>query len=68
MIVSRDQNSGRCHNIKTDNRSFKRVEELKYLGTILTNQNYIQNILRADSSKECLLSFVAESFGVQFPT
>ena len=38
---SRDQNAGRSHSIKTDNCSFERVEEFKYLATTLTNQNYI---------------------------
>ena len=33
MVISRDQNAGRSHNIKTDNSSFGQVEELKYLGT-----------------------------------
>ena len=31
MVTSRDQNTGRSHSIKTDNSSFERVEELKYL-------------------------------------
>jgi hypothetical protein len=48
MVMSRDQNAGQSHNIKTDNKSFKRVEELKYLGTTLTNQNSIRKKLRAD--------------------
>ena len=39
VVMSRDQNAVRSHNIKTDNSSFERAEELKYLGTILTNQN-----------------------------
>jgi len=30
--MSRDQNAGQSHNIKTDNRSFETVEEFKYLG------------------------------------
>ena len=30
------------HNIKTDNKSFERVEEIKYLETTLTNKNSIQ--------------------------
>ena len=42
MVMSRDQNTGRSHNMKTDNSSFERVEEFKYLGTTLTNQNSIQ--------------------------
>ena len=41
MIMSRDQNAGRNHSMKTDNNSFERVEEFKYLGTTLTNQNSI---------------------------
>jgi len=40
-VMSRDQNAGQSHNIKTDNSSFKRVEEFKCLGTPLTNQNSI---------------------------
>jgi len=42
MYYGRDQNAGRGHSIKNDNSSFERVEELKYLGTTLTNQNSIQ--------------------------
>jgi len=41
MVMFRDQNTGRSHSIKIDNSSFERVEEFRYLGTILTNQNYI---------------------------
>jgi hypothetical protein len=40
--MSRDQNAERSHNIKIDNSSFERVEEFKYSGTTLTNQNSIQ--------------------------
>ena len=42
MVMSRDRNAGRGHSVKTDNRSIERVEELKYLGTTLTDQNSIQ--------------------------
>ena len=42
VVMSRDQNVGRSHSIKTDNSSFERVEQFNYLGTALTNQNYIQ--------------------------
>jgi hypothetical protein len=48
LVVPREQNSGRSHTIKTDNKSFERVEEFKYLGTTLTNQNSIQKMIRAD--------------------
>jgi len=42
MVMSRDQNAGQSHSMKIDNSSFERVEEFKYLGTTLTNQNSIQ--------------------------
>ena len=41
-VMSRYQNAEYSHNIKTDNSSFERVEEFKYLGTTLINQNSIQ--------------------------
>jgi hypothetical protein len=41
-VMSRDENAGRSQNIKTDNSSFERVEQLKYLGTSLMYQNCIQ--------------------------
>jgi hypothetical protein len=40
--MSQDQNAGSSHNIKIDTSSFEREEELKYVGTTLTNQNSIQ--------------------------
>jgi hypothetical protein len=46
MVMDRDQNAGRSHNIKIDNSSFERVEEFKYLGT-KTNQNYIQEEIKS---------------------
>ena len=39
MVMSRDQNAGRSHNIKINNCYFERVEEFKYLGKTITNQN-----------------------------
>jgi hypothetical protein len=33
LVMSRDLNAGQGHNIKTDNSSLEKVEELKYLGT-----------------------------------
>ena len=42
MVVPRDQNAGKCHNIKIDNISFEMEEQFRYLGTTLTNQISIQ--------------------------
>ena len=39
MVMSRDQDEGRSHNIKIDNSSFERAEDFEYLGKKLTNQN-----------------------------
>ena len=45
--MSRDHNAGRSHNIKIENNSFESVAEFKYLGTTLTNQNYIQEEVKS---------------------
>ena len=47
MVMSRDQNAGQCHSIKSDKSSFEMVEEFKYLGTTLTNQNSIQEEIKS---------------------
>jgi hypothetical protein len=47
MVMSRDQNARQNHNIKTDNKFFERVEQFKYLGTILTHQNSIQEQIKS---------------------
>ena len=60
MVMSRDRNVGRTQRMKTDNISFERVDEFKYLGTTLTNQNSIQeeiNKLRTGSFKLFKLPF-----------
>ena len=41
MVMSRDHSAGRIHSVRTDNSNFERVEEFKYLGITLTNQNSI---------------------------
>jgi len=46
-VISRDQDAGRSHDIKTDNSSFQRVEEFRYLGTNLRNQNSIQEEIKS---------------------
>jgi len=47
MVMSRDQNAGYSHNMKIDNRSFEMLEEFKYLGTNVTNQNYIHDEIKS---------------------
>jgi hypothetical protein len=39
MVISGDQNAGQSHGIKTDNSSFERVEEFKYLGKFYSGRN-----------------------------
>jgi UDP-galactopyranose mutase len=46
MVMSEDQREGQSHNVKTDNISFERVEEFKYLGTTTTNENCIQEEIK----------------------
>ena len=41
MVMSRDQNSGQNGYIQIGNTSFETVEQFKYLGTTLKNQNSI---------------------------
>jgi len=47
MIMSRDQDAGRSHIIKIDNKGFESVERLKCLGTSLTNQNSIEEEVKS---------------------
>jgi len=41
MVMSRDRNAGRGHS------SIERVEEFKYMGTMLTDQNSIQEEIKS---------------------
>jgi hypothetical protein len=47
MVMSGDQNAGQNGNIKLDNKQFERVEQFKYLGTTVTNRNYIQEEIKS---------------------
>jgi len=47
VVMSGDQNAGRIHRIKSDNISFERVEEFKYLGTTLKNQISMQEEIKS---------------------
>ena len=70
MVMSRDQNRGRSDSMKTENSSFESVEDLKYLGTNLTDQNSIQEEIksRLKSGNVCYYSVqnLSEFFVFQF--
>ena len=53
MAMSRDQNAGRIHNVRTDNSTFDRVDEFKYLGKTLTNQNFIPEEIKSRLRSGC---------------
>jgi hypothetical protein len=46
MLVSRDQNASQNREIIIGNRSFENVSQFKYLGTTVTNQNWIQEEIK----------------------
>jgi hypothetical protein len=47
LVMSRDRNSGRGHGVKIDNSAIERVEEFKYLGASVTDQNSIQEEIKS---------------------
>jgi hypothetical protein len=47
MVMSRERNAGRDDSVKIDNSSTEKVEEFKYLGTKLTDQNSIQKEIKS---------------------
>ena len=62
MVMYRDHNAERGHSTKSDNSSCERVEEFKYLGKTLTNQNSsqeeIKNRLKAGNACCCLVQTI----------
>jgi len=58
MVMSRDQTAGRIYSVWIDNNTFEIVEEFKYLGTTLTNQNSIAEEIkcRMRSGNACYYS------------
>jgi len=49
LVMSRNRNAGRGNSVKIDNSSIERVEEFKYLGMKLTDQNSIQEEIKSTS-------------------
>ena len=47
MVMFREQTAGLSHTMKVDNSSIERVEEFKYLGTTLANQNSIRKEIKS---------------------
>jgi len=47
MVMSRDRDAGYNKCVRIDNSTFERVEEFKYLGTSLTNQNSIAEVIKS---------------------
>ena len=45
--MSRYQNAGGSHKIKIDNSCFERLEQFKYSGTTLTNQNSVRKEIKS---------------------
>jgi hypothetical protein len=48
MLLSYHQNAEQNYNIKTTNRSFENVAQLKKFGTTVTNQTLIQEEIKRD--------------------
>ena len=46
MVMSRDKNAGQNGYIQMGNKSFETMEQFKYLGTILRNQNSIHGEIK----------------------
>jgi hypothetical protein len=47
MVMSQDRNAGWDDGVKIDNSCIEKVEEFKYLGTTLTDQNSIQEEIKS---------------------
>jgi len=66
VVMSRDHNAERSHNMKIDDSSFERVEEFKYLGTTLTIKILLRKNLMKIEVRKCLLFFGSEFIVFQF--
>jgi hypothetical protein len=55
MLLSRHQNAGQNRDIKIANRPFENVSQIRYMGTTVTNQNFILEEIkrRLNSGNAC---------------
>ncbi|PNF23216.1 hypothetical protein B7P43_G02735 [Cryptotermes secundus] len=55
MLLSRHQNAGQNHDIKIGNRCFENLAQFRYLGTVITDRNLIQEEIkrRLNSGNAC---------------
>ena len=70
MVMSREQTAGLSHTMEIDNTSIERVEEFKYLGTTLTNQNSIQEEIKSrlklgNACYHSVQNLLSSSFAIQ---
>jgi hypothetical protein len=58
MLLSRHQNGGKNHDIRTHNSAFENVAQFKYLGMTVANESLIQEEIktRFNSGNACYLS------------
>jgi hypothetical protein len=66
--MSCHQNARQNHNIKIYNNPLEKAEYFKYLGTILTIQNSVQEEIRSRMRSGNICYHCAESFVLQFTT
>jgi hypothetical protein len=48
MLLSHYQNAGQKHDMDIGNRCLENVAQFRYLGTIITNQNLIQEEIKEE--------------------
>ena len=58
--MSREQNAGHSHNVKTGNRPVKSVANFRYLGITVTNEDGIYEELRTNLIRVCLVPLGAD--------
>ena len=66
VVMSRDQNTRGTHSIKIGNIFSERVEQFKYLGTTLTNENTNHEEIKISFMSENVAYLSAQNIFFQF--